>query len=38
VADGEDVDPGREVVVEAVEGLTLRVTPAPAPTTEGAPT
>jgi membrane-bound serine protease (ClpP class) len=37
-ADGEDVDPGREVVVEAVEGLTLRVTPAPAPTTEGAPT
>ncbi len=37
-ADGEDVDPGREVVVEGVEGLTLRVTPAPAPTTEGAPT
>jgi membrane-bound serine protease (ClpP class) len=37
-ADGEDVDPGREVVVEAVEGLTLRVTPAPAPTTEGAHT
>jgi membrane-bound serine protease (ClpP class) len=36
--DGEDVDPGREVVVEGVEGLTLRVTPAPAPTTEGAPT
>jgi membrane-bound serine protease (ClpP class) len=37
-AEGEDVDPGREVVVEGVEGLTLRVTPAPAPTTEGAPT
>ncbi len=37
-AAGEDVDPGREVIVEAVEGLTLRVTPAPAPTTEGAPT
>jgi membrane-bound serine protease (ClpP class) len=37
-ADGEDVGPGREVVVEGVEGLTLRVTPAPAPTTEGAPT
>lgn len=37
-ADGEDVDPGREVVVEGVEGLTLRVTPAPAPTIEGAPT
>ncbi len=37
-ADGEEVGPGSEVVVEAVEGLTLRVTPAPAPTTEGAPT
>jgi membrane-bound serine protease (ClpP class) len=37
-ADGDDIDPGREVVVEDVEGLTLRVTPAPAPTTEGAPT
>jgi membrane-bound serine protease (ClpP class) len=37
-AEGEDVGPGREVVVEGVEGLTLRVTPAPAPTTEGAPT
>jgi membrane-bound serine protease (ClpP class) len=37
-ADGEDVDPGREVVVDGVDGLTLRVTPAPAPTTEGAPT
>jgi len=36
--EGEDVDPGREVVVEGVDGLTLRVTPAPAPTTEGAPT
>jgi membrane-bound serine protease (ClpP class) len=36
--EGEDVGPGREVVVEGVEGLTLRVTPAPAPTTEGAPT
>ena len=38
VADGEDVDPGREVVVEGIDGLTLRVTPAPTPTTEGAPT
>jgi membrane-bound serine protease (ClpP class) len=37
-AEGEDVGPGREVVVEGVEGLTLRVAPAPAPTTEGAPT
>jgi membrane-bound serine protease (ClpP class) len=37
-ADGEEVGPGSEVVVEGVEGLTLRVTPAPAPTTEGAPT
>jgi membrane-bound serine protease (ClpP class) len=37
-SEGEDVDPGREVVVEGVDGLTLRVTPAPAPTTEGAPT
>jgi membrane-bound serine protease (ClpP class) len=37
-ADGEDVGPGREVVIESVDGLTLRVTPAPAPTTEGAPT
>ncbi|HEX5556705.1 MAG TPA: nodulation protein NfeD [Gaiellales bacterium] len=37
-AEGDDVGPGREVVVEGVEGLTLRVTPAPAPTTEGAPT
>ena len=37
-AEGEDLGPGREVVVEGVEGLTLRVTPAPAPTTEGAPT
>jgi membrane-bound serine protease (ClpP class) len=36
-AEGEDLGPGREVVVEGVEGLTLRVTPAPAPTTEGAP-
>jgi membrane-bound serine protease (ClpP class) len=36
--EGEEVDPGREVVVEGVEGLTLRVTPAPAPTTEGATT
>jgi membrane-bound serine protease (ClpP class) len=37
-AEGDDVGPGREVVVEGVEGLTLRVTPTPAPTTEGAPT
>jgi membrane-bound serine protease (ClpP class) len=37
-AEGEDVGPGREVVVEGVEGLTLRVAPAPAPTIEGAPT
>jgi membrane-bound serine protease (ClpP class) len=37
-AEGEDFGPGREVVVEGVEGLTLRVTPAPAPTTEGATT
>jgi membrane-bound serine protease (ClpP class) len=37
-ADGEDVDSGREVVVEAVDGLTLRVIPAPAPTTEGVAT
>ena len=37
-ADGDDVDAGREVVVEAVEGLTLWVTPAPAPTTEGVTT
>jgi membrane-bound serine protease (ClpP class) len=37
-AEGEDLGPGREVVVEGVEGLTLRVTPAPAPTTEGATT
>jgi membrane-bound serine protease (ClpP class) len=36
-AEGEDLGPGREVVVEGVEGLTLRVTPAPAPTIEGAP-
>jgi membrane-bound serine protease (ClpP class) len=36
--EGEEVDAGREVVVEGVEGLTLRVTPAPAPTTEGATT
>jgi membrane-bound serine protease (ClpP class) len=35
-AEGEDVDPGSEVVVDGIEGLTLRVTPAP--TTEGAPT
>lgn len=37
-ADGDEIGPGSEVVVEGVEGLTLRVTPAPAPTTEGAPT
>jgi membrane-bound serine protease (ClpP class) len=37
-AGGEDVGPGREVVVESVEGLTLRVAPAPAPTIEGART
>jgi membrane-bound serine protease (ClpP class) len=37
-ADGEYVDSGREVVVEAVDGLTLRVIPAPAPTTEGVAT
>jgi membrane-bound serine protease (ClpP class) len=37
-ADGDDVAAGREVVVEAVDGLTLRVTPAPAPTTEGVTT
>jgi membrane-bound serine protease (ClpP class) len=37
-AEGEDLAPGREVIVEGVEGLTLRVTPAPAPTTEGAAT
>ncbi len=36
--DGDDVAAGREVVVEAVDGLTLRVTPAPAPTTEGVTT
>jgi len=39
---GGDVEAGREVVVESVDGLTLRVTPAPAPapapTTEGVAT
>jgi len=35
---GGDVEAGREVVVESVDGLTLRVTPAPAPTTEGVTT
>ncbi|HEX3329142.1 MAG TPA: nodulation protein NfeD [Gaiellales bacterium] len=35
---GDDVEAGREVVVEAVDGLTLRVIPAPAPTTEGVAT
>jgi membrane-bound serine protease (ClpP class) len=35
---GDDVEAGREVVVESVDGLTLRVTPAPAPTTEGVAT
>lgn len=36
--DGSDVEAGREVVVEAVDGLTLRVAPAPVPTTEGVTT
>jgi membrane-bound serine protease (ClpP class) len=36
--DGDDVEAGREVVVQSVEGLTLRVNPAPAPTTEGVAT
>jgi membrane-bound serine protease (ClpP class) len=35
---GEDVEAGREVVVQSVDGLTLRVNPAPAPTTEGVAT
>jgi membrane-bound serine protease (ClpP class) len=35
---GDDIEAGREVVVESVDGLTLRVTPAPAPTTEGVTT
>jgi len=35
---GGDVEAGREVVVESVDGLTLRVTPAPAPAPAPAPT